>query len=69
MSADESTELENLVGQGRKKKGCCRSHPVLCGSTLTVGLVFCVVVFACGLAFYPDVDQEVQDAIGKVPRC
>lgn len=66
MSEGEPTELDNLIGSGKKKRGCCASHPILCSVSLLVILVLCVAGVICGTVFHPTVDRAVQDAIGEV---
>lgn len=67
MSQDERhTELQSLLGTGKKRQGCCVSHPILCVSTLSVLLFFGLVIAILGGVFQSRVDKEVQDIIGEV---
>ena len=70
MSQDErDTELQSLVGTGKKRQGCCSSHPRLCVSVLSVLLFLGVTVAVLGGVFQSRVDGEVQDIIGEVKTC
>ena len=68
MSEREATELDNLVGGGRKRRGCCNSHPVLCGVILCTVVLVSLAVAICGAVFHSTVDHAVQDAIEQVHR-
>lgn len=69
MSQDGETELQSLVGTGKKRQGCCSSHPILCVCTLSVLLLFGAVIAILGGVFQSRVDKEVQDIIGEVKTC
>ena len=64
--SDDATELQNLIGNGKKRRGCCSSHPVLCTVVLSVLLVLSVSMVVLGAVFQSTIDHAVQDAIGEV---
>lgn len=68
MSTGREDELNTLIGGGKKRKGCCSSHPVICASSLLALSTLCVAVLVCGTVLHPTVDQKVQDAIAEVSR-
>jgi len=59
-------ELETLVGDGGKRRGCCTARPKLCVGVLLVTAAVCVAVVACGASLHAMVDEKVQDAIAEV---
>ena len=66
MSSGDERELQPLVGDGKKRRGCCAAHPVFCSCTLTVILSLCILVLIFGGIFGSKLDQTVQNAIGEV---
>ena len=64
--SDNETELQNLIGGGKKRRGCCWSHPVLCTVVLSVLLALSVSFVVLGAVFQATIDHAVQDAIGQV---
>ena len=64
-------ELRNMADGNEKKPGCCRGHPVCCGTTLlVVGLLAGAVVISLGAAYHAIHDavdsyiQHVSEEIG-----
>lgn len=64
----EPTEMDNLIGEGKRRQWCCRTHPVACIVTACVILALGVAVATVGAVFHSRVDQAVQDAIAQVPQ-
>lgn len=67
MSEREATELDNLIGGGKKKRGCCTSHPILCTISLCILLVLGLAVAVLGTVFHSRVNQAILDEIAEVP--
>ncbi len=66
MSSGDERELQPLIGDRRKRRGCCSAHPVLCSCTLTFTLVLSLAIVIFGAVFGSKLDQAVQDAIAEV---
>lgn len=66
MAERETTELDNLVGRGKKRRGCCTTHPILCTVFLCALLGLGIAVVVVGTIFHSTVDQAIQDAIAEV---
>ena len=66
MSSEDERELQPLIGDVRKRPGCCANHPWLCSCTLTLILALCLAVILFGGIFGSRLDQAVQDAIAEV---
>ena len=58
-SSEDERELRPLVGDKRKARGCCSTHPVFCSCTLTVTLALCLSIVVFGAIFGPKLDQKL----------
>ena len=67
MSSDSEGELKNLVGGGKKQKGCCCSrYPICCGSVSIVTLILSLTIGIFAAVYHPTIHQKVLDTIADV---
>lgn len=66
MSGGGEAELENLIGDGKSRKGCCTAHPKVCCTLLSIMLGISFVVLLVGSTTHSIIDAKVQDAIADV---